>query len=153
MYSLRHRDGLTLMELIIVLAVVAIIGAILIPSFLTTTDRARLKSDVQSARIIQNALDLHNAERDTPITATTVHGTNGIIYQLKRWGYLDARYSDQPQTHGARYIHDAARGVLVDISPEGVSPRIRDTVYHQLTGPERAFIHGGTPAQASPSPT
>lgn len=135
-----NSSGFTLIELIIVLAIVAIIGAILIPNFLNTTDRARLRSDVQSARVLQNALELHNIEQPQPIAPSTAMYT--VISILDERGYVDARRVTV-QTQGAVFILDSSGNIMLNIS--GVSSsNVRTTLYSQLSDQERHYVTGGT---------
>ena len=144
--------GLTLIELIIVLALIAIIGAILIPNFLHTTDRARLRSDVQSARVLQHAVELYNLEQSPPILPNTpMEGEQGVIARLTRRGYIDNRQRITPQTSGAGF---AMRGhIIVDIGLPDVSSNIRSNIYNQLSTQERHYISGGIRAEGQPPPT
>jgi len=131
-------SGFTLVELIIVLAIVAIIGAILIPNFLNTTDRARLRSDIQSARVLQNALDLHNMEQSTPISGTDM---DAAITTLDTHGYIDERRITV-QTPGAHFSLDSNGNVTLNIS--GVTnENVRSTLYSQLSELERRYVSGG----------
>lgn len=136
------KQGLTLIELIIVLAVIAIIGAILIPNFLNTTDKARLKSDIQSARVIQNAVELYDAEQTHPISKTDMED---MLEELNDKGYVDARQA-VIQTDGAEWVWEAATAeVMVDITGcGGESSNIRKNVYNQLSDAEKLSVKGGT---------
>ena len=127
--------GFTLIELVIVLAIVAIIGAILIPNFINTTDRARLRSDVQSARILQNALELYNVEQPNPMALGTAAQ---VIEQLDRLGYVEARRVVE-QTTGANFSVVSGR-IVLDIS--GASDSIR-ALYSMLSEQERRYVSGG----------
>jgi len=128
-------SGFTLIELIIVLAIVAIIGAILIPNFINTTDRARLRSDIQTTRVLQNALDLHNIEQPAPITGGSI---DSIISILDERGYIDTRRV-RVQTNGAVFVLDPSGEVRLNIS-NASSSSVRTTLYSQLSDQERHYV-------------
>ena len=108
---MNKQSGLTLMELTVVLAIVAIIAAILIPTFLNVTDRARLRSDIASARVIQNAMALYQAERGQAVAGANMRE---MMTRLANAYFLDASYDDI-QTSGAHWVLREGR-VMVDIS-------------------------------------
>ena len=141
----RDERGLTLMELIIVLAVIAIIGAILAPNFMSATDRARLKSDIESVNIIQAAIATYDAEQTTPIqTGSNVKTV--IIPELVKKGYLNSANSDTPQTNLAEWAYGADSKVKLDI---GQCPnKIKIDVFNTLTEREQAVVTGGIKAAA-----
>jgi len=126
------RKGFTLIELTIVLAILAIIAAILIPTFLTTTDRARLRGDIQSARVIHNAMELYRVERNQAVAGATMAER---ITNLSNAGYLEARNAST-QTQGAEWMLYNNR-VLLDIrnSPEAVR-----RAFDNLSEDEQQFV-------------
>jgi len=133
----NHKNGFTLMELTIVLAILAIIAAILIPMFLTTTDRARLRSDIQSARVIQNAIELYRVETGQTVAGGT--DVSQIMRNLETAGYLNLRNASI-QTEGAEWVTDSLHGVRVNItnSPESVR-----RAYTNLPLADRQMVVGG----------
>jgi len=145
MQKKASTKGFTLLELLIALAVLAIIAAILIPNFFATTDRARLRSDVQSTRVIQNAMELYRAERGdypAPTAATSGGATNNaqaIVNHLAVTGFLSD--NSEPQSDLAVWAYSAAQGFTVNItgSPEGVQRAFRN-----LSTAEQSFVTGGT---------
>jgi len=129
--------GFTLIELIIVLAIVAIVGAILIPNFLNTTDRARLRSDIQSARVLQNALDLYNLEQPQPLTG----GYDAALGSMDSLGYVDARRV-AVQTAGAAFeLND---GVITLNISGARNENVRTVLFNQLSPLERQHVTGGS---------
>jgi len=133
---MKKNKGFSLMELTIVLAILAIIAAILIPTFFNLTDGARLRSDVQSARTIQNAMDLYRLT-----TGRDVAGGNDtalVLTNLSEAGFLSARDTDI-QTAGAQWDIDGGRVyVNIDGTGEGVQ-----RAYAGLSDADRAMVHGG----------
>jgi len=130
----RDEGGLTLMELIIVLSVIAIIGAILAPNFMSQSERSRLRSDIASTRVIQSAIESFNAERSTSIPMGN-DVSNIIIPMLRDNGYLSPSSSSTPLTEGATWTYTEGRVRLV-ISG---SP-IREEIINALSESERAMI-------------
>jgi len=128
----KNNKGLTLIELTIVLAILAIIAAILIPMFIGTTDRARLRSDIQSARVIQNAMDLFLLERGQTVTGAT---PSVVLENLEQAGYLNLRHRE-PQTQGAVW-HITNGEILLDITSSPAS--VRNT-FSNLNITEQAMI-------------
>lgn len=140
------QRGLTLVELIIVLAIVAIVGAILAPNFMTSTDKARLKSDIQSAKVIYNAICLYDAEQSVPTAKTSMAVT---LKALRDQGYLTTGEGDI-QTPLAKWVYSPAENgedaVLVDVS--ACEDKIKIDTYNKLGNQEMKYIRGGVPNRA-----
>ena len=131
----KTNKGFTLLELLIALAILAIIAAILIPNFFVTTDRARLRSDIQSARVIQNAIDLYNAERTPNITGNI---NDAILVRLYDAGFLRER-TPSPQTYLAEWAtRDNLVVVDINLSLDNVH-----RIYAGLPAHEQAFVING----------
>ena len=127
--------GFTLIELAIVLAIIAIVGAIILPNFLSTTDRAKLRSDVQSARVLQNASELYDAEHGTALARADA---GRDIALLENGGYLP-KNGAVIQTTGASWTYDGDRIIKVDIS--GSTDEIKK-IAQSLDRQERVMIAG-----------
>lgn len=139
--DILNTRGFTLVELVIVLAIIAIIGATILQNFMGTTDRARLRSDVRSTRVLQNASELFDAEQGTPLGRSNIETD---IKALEDGGYL--RNSVEIQTVGAVWAY-VNRQIVLDISRS--SEEIKQLV-SSLDAQERATIVGVGSSGAGP---
>lgn len=100
--ELSDSQGFTLIELIIVIALIAIIGAMLIPSFSETTKRAKIKTDINSLRVIQNAIDLYEIETNKKLDSLDTLSNTGYLPNKPLTQYENATYnilkSDEKKT-------------------------------------------------------
>lgn len=130
----KKNAGLTLMELTIVLAIIAIIGLIIVPLFLLSTDRARLRADIQSARVIQSAIEQHQIDHGTRVAGSP--DVDQMVANLATAGYINPR-NVRIQTEGAAWVLDAAFGVMIDIS---ASTEDVHAAYDSLPESEQAYV-------------
>ena len=137
---MKSKKGLTLMELTIVLAILAIIALVLIPLFLLTTDRARLRGDIQSARVIQNAIDLYRIERRQSVAGAP--NVNTMVGNLASAGYINPRNVSIQTEDAVWVIRDGF--IMVDIS---ASPGEVHRAYATLPEDEQEYVHGIDPSK------
>ena len=138
MRTLKGTKGFTLLELIIVLAILAIIAVILIPNFFATTDRARLRSDIQSARVIHNAMVLYELERNVTLTGDL----GPILVRLRTAGFLNADAADIQTTGAAWAIVSDQVVVNIAQSPDSVH-----STYSSLPSAEQELVINGRRGQ------
>lgn len=70
MYNMiNNRKGFTLIELIVVIAILAILASIAIPRFSGVQDNAKDRADKASAKAIQSAIRVYEAEKGSLPTA------------------------------------------------------------------------------------
>ena len=99
-FKKSNNKGITLMELIIALAIIAIIAGIVALNLFGTTDRARIRSDIQSTLVLRSALDIYKLRPNHNIgDISTVLDT---LYDL---GYINSpTKEDSTQTAGAYWV-------------------------------------------------
>ena len=74
----KNKKGFTIIELMAVFAILAIVAAIAVPRFTGSTDKAKVKADVASAKIIAKAaeqkwIDDGSSTATDGYTATALH--------------------------------------------------------------------------------
>ena len=74
-FKKSRKGGFTLVELMVVVAVIAILAAIAMPQFLSAADRARNAKETADIQIIKNATQLYMIDKnvDTPPTVENLY--------------------------------------------------------------------------------
>ena len=78
---MMNRKGFTLIELMIVIAIIGILAAMAMPNFKTSRYQARQKACYSNIRVVQGAVEMYNM--DTPSMMSTMAMAN-----LTSGGYL-----------------------------------------------------------------
>ena len=80
-----RKGGFTLVELMVVLAVIAILAAIAMPQFLSAADRARNAKETADIQIIKNATQLYMIDKnvDTPPTVENLYKEGYLTEHVK----------------------------------------------------------------------
>ncbi len=90
-----NRNGLSLLEIVIVITLMGILTALIVPNFINSSEKAKLKADITSAQTIQSVIDLYNTEQGVTISGTV----DEIITELNAKKYLKQNVY-KPQTNG-----------------------------------------------------
>lgn len=92
----RNKKGFTMVELIIVVAVMGVIGALLVPLYGDMTAKARLTTDISTVKTLKRISDVYKAEQGSWPKGTDLKALNETLVKAE---YLDANAS--LQTKGA----------------------------------------------------
>lgn len=75
-----NNNGFSLVELIIVIAIMAILVGVLAPQFIKYVESSRQSTDIQNASEIRAAIEAYVAETDASGTITvSTNGTNMVV--------------------------------------------------------------------------
>lgn len=86
----RNQAGVTLVEIVTVLCIIAVFAAIATPSFSTILPNIRLRSA---------AMDLHSNMQKMRIQAIRTHRTTAVIFDTAENGYAVCNYYDETASH------------------------------------------------------
>lgn len=80
-----RKGGFTLVELMVVVAVIAILAAIAMPQFLSAADRARNAKETADIQIIKNATQLYMIDKnvETPPTVENLYKEGYLTEHVK----------------------------------------------------------------------
>lgn len=83
--KMSRKGGFTLVELMVVVAVIAILAAIAMPQFLSAADRARNAKETADIQIIKNATQLYMIDKnvDTPPTVENLYKEGYLTEHVK----------------------------------------------------------------------
>ncbi|ADZ83443.1 type II secretion system protein [Cellulosilyticum lentocellum] len=113
MKTQHNQKGFTLIELIVVIAIMGIIGAVLVPQFATMSLRSRMSTDVSTTKTVQNQAEIFFADTGAWPESTA----DNIVSVLASTSYLDPKYLANSstlkfQTSGATLQYDSASSFL-----------------------------------------
>lgn len=129
---MKKNAGVTLIELVVVLAIIVIIGAIVVPNFFGMTEGARLRADIQSTVVLRNAFELYRLQNPG-----SSHGAiQSVLDSLHERGFISSRlsYDDSPQTVGAEW---RLSGNTIQLY---IPSALHDAHYDTLTSQESAIV-------------
>src|SRR5271168_2754776 len=123
--SMRKRQhGFTLIEIMVVVVILAVLGALVVPKILENVDKARVTRAQSDIRAIQTALDLYRL--DNFKYPTTEQGLQALVKQpadptitnYRSGGYLGSLPKD-PWTGPYTYVSPGSDGREFEITSYG----------------------------------
>ena len=147
---LKSDKGFSMIELIIVMAIMGILSSVLVPSFTDITRKTRLKADIATIQQVQTQIDIYMAEKDGTYPGETDNkdkekSLEKAIGVLVEEEYIKERDTDDKkaiklQTKGAKTIYKEAESHLVlDVSD--TDDKVKKPA-GKLSDKEREWIHG-----------
>lgn len=122
----NNEKGFTMVELIIVVAIMGIIGALLVPSFLEMSRKAKLTTDVSTVKTLQRTIDAYNAQPQAEYI--TSQSTTSIEALLKSAKLLSSTV--ELQTGGSVKTSDGRVRLNLDSS----NSKVEASIYSMANG-------------------
>lgn len=106
----NKRKGFTIVELVIVIAIIAILAAVLIPTFSNVIQRSKISADTQLCRNLNTVLTMATSEGRIP------QSMYDVLYLISESGYLLANLN--PTAEGYYYAWDSEGQKMVYIKED-----------------------------------
>jgi len=92
MKKIIKRSGFTIVELVIVIAVIAILASVLVPTFGDVIQKANQSKDIQTVKNMNTALAIYSAAiSNEPMLASLIHDINDVMDALNKAGFDTAK--------------------------------------------------------------
>ncbi|QZY57480.1 type II secretion system GspH family protein [Crassaminicella profunda] len=144
---MKNQKGFTLIELIVVIAILGILSAIAVPKFGGFSENAKLRADQANIKVLNDATNLYALKLNKSLIDITADElkSNGEI--LVDNGYLEN--TPIPQSKGAKYLWNPEQGLWTLVLDATISSNssyellenLDDILYHKSS--KRWIIKGG----------
>jgi general secretion pathway protein G len=120
----QRQRGFTLIEIMVVVVILAVLGALVVPKILENVDKARVTRAQSDIRAIQTALDLYRLDNfkypttEQGLQALVSQPTDPTITNYRSGGYLSSLPKD-PWNNLYQYASPGAGGRDYDITSYG----------------------------------
>jgi prepilin-type N-terminal cleavage/methylation domain-containing protein len=99
----KRRGGFTLVEIMIVVAIIALLAAIAVPGFLRARKRSQASRVVNDLRLIDAAVDQYAIENNKS-TGTVINTVDWIVYMKKGSSLYNTASDLFGQTYGQQTV-------------------------------------------------
>ena len=127
----RRHSGFTLIEIMVVLVIIAILGALIGPQILGRVDEARVTAAKQDIRALGTALDLYRMDNfrypttDQGLEALVAKPDDTSVRNWKPEGYLKSRtVPKDPWGSDYLYLQPGSRGGAYDLYSLGADGQV-----------------------------
>ena len=107
---MKNRKGFTITELVIVIVVIAILAAVLIPTFASLIKKANISADTQLAKNLNTALSMAEAE------GNKIETFNDALTAMRENGYLVANLN--PTADGCYFVWESESNQILLVDGE-----------------------------------
>lgn len=133
-----NKKGFTIVELVIVIAVIAILAAVLIPTFSNVIENANEVADLQEARNTMQAYNAHITEVNKGQAMA-----DGVVFKVEKTGTTFVYYKNELHKFKGKAVSEydgAEDGMIID---DLVKPLTKiDNEYVALDGAFDTFVEG-----------
>ncbi|MBK5243504.1 MAG: prepilin-type N-terminal cleavage/methylation domain-containing protein [Eubacteriaceae bacterium] len=103
-----HVKGFTLMEVIVVIAILGALTALALPKFTGVLANSQLKTDQANVSIVQSAVELYRAENEDKLP--TVATFDALVTALNNAGYL--KNETISSASGGTFAYNSTSGIV-----------------------------------------
>ena len=120
-----NNKGFSLVELIIVIAIMAVLIGVLAPQYLRYVERSREATDVDNVEVMISAIEMYSADPAEAVVTGTLTCTNGTVAAAGAVG-TDGTVADALNTNGIDPAHlpdmgsDAFQNWTITFAADGV---------------------------------
>lgn len=116
-----NKKGFTLVELVVVIAIIGVLAAILVPSMMGYVKKSRLKTANSNAKTAYNAVSTFVADQETkgePVIFSVASGTSGTSVNCAPSAYDCKSASASGETSMQQALHKVVYDALADNGKE-----------------------------------